>query len=53
MYDVEPESWIRVAYMHLTPQVACWFQSMEHKHPKLSWPLLCQLLHDRFNRDQL
>jgi hypothetical protein len=50
MYEVEPEAWI-VASMHLAPQVACWFQFTEHKHPKLSWSLLRRLLHGRFGHD--
>jgi hypothetical protein len=53
MYDVEPEAWIRVASMHMTPQMAFWFQSVELRHPRLSWPLLCHFLHDRFGHDQL
>jgi hypothetical protein len=53
MYEVDAEAWVQVASMHLSPQVACWFQSIERQHPNLSWPLLCRLLHDRIGRDQL
>jgi hypothetical protein len=53
MYEVDAEAWVQVASMHLSPQVACWFQSIERQHPNLSWPLLCRLLHDPFGRDQL
>jgi hypothetical protein len=51
MYEVEPEAWVKVASMYLAPHVACWFQSVERKQPRLSWPLLCRLLHERFGRD--
>jgi hypothetical protein len=38
--------------MHLSPSVACWFQSVERQYTAVSWPLFCNLLHGRFGRDQ-
>lgn len=52
MYHVEPDAWIKVASMHLSPLVACWFQSIERKYPDLSWRHLCKLLHERFSKNQ-
>ncbi|CAN6291984.1 unnamed protein product [Urochloa humidicola] len=52
MYRVDPSDWIRVSSMHLSPSVARWFQAIECKHPKLSWPVLCKLLHERFGKEQ-
>ncbi|KAK8458078.1 hypothetical protein SEVIR_3G298950v4 [Setaria viridis] len=52
MYHVEPDAWIRVASMHLSPVVACWFQSVERKFPTLTWPHFCLLLHEWFGKDQ-
>jgi transposase InsO family protein len=52
MYSVDSSAWVRIASMHLSPIVACWFQSVQRKYVDISWPLLCKLLHDRFDRDQ-
>jgi hypothetical protein len=52
MYSVEPEAWVKIATMHLTPSVACWFQSLERQYHHISWPLFCTLLHGRYGRDQ-
>jgi hypothetical protein len=52
MYSVEPEAWVKIATMHLTPSVACWFQSLERQYHHISWPLFCTLLHGRYSRDQ-
>lgn len=52
MYSVELESWVKVATMHLSPPVACWFQSVEMQYQYVSWPLFCELLHGRYGRDQ-
>jgi hypothetical protein len=52
MFHVEPDAWIRVVYMHLSPVIACWFQSIERKYPLLNWPLFCSLLHERFGKAQ-
>jgi hypothetical protein len=41
MYFVDPDSWIRVASMYLSPSVACWFQAVQRQHPDLQWPLFC------------
>ncbi|CAO1939527.1 unnamed protein product [Urochloa humidicola] len=52
MYHVDPVDWIRVSSMHLSSVVARWFQAIERKHPKLSWPLFTKLLHERFGQEQ-
>jgi hypothetical protein len=31
---------------------ACWYQSLAPQLPNLTWSSFCQLLHDRFDRDQ-
>jgi hypothetical protein len=38
--------------MHMAPAIACWFQAVLLRHPKLSWPLFCQLLHEHYGKDQ-
>lgn len=52
MFHVDPIDWIRVASMHVSPAVACWFQSVERKYPLLNWPLFCSALHERYGKDQ-
>jgi hypothetical protein len=52
MYQVDPCAWVKVALMHLSPIVECWFQSVVFHHPHLSWPLLCKLLYECFSKDQ-
>lgn len=32
--------------------VACWYQSISSQLPSTTWDTFCQLLHDRFDRDQ-
>lgn len=52
MYQVDPEVWVRIVSMHLSPTVACWFESVERKFPALHWALLYQLLVERYGKDQ-
>jgi hypothetical protein len=52
MYQVDTTSWVKIASMHMAPAIACWFQAVLLRHPKLSWPLFCQLLHEHYGKDQ-
>ena len=52
MYMVEPSQWIRVASMQMTRAASRWLQSLDLKVKKMSWEEFCQLVLDRFGRDQ-
>lgn len=52
LYDVDPAYWIRLAAMNFSSAAARWLQSVDHKIRACSWPEFCQLLLDRFGRDE-
>jgi len=52
MYGVEEFMWISVSEHYLEGPAARWFQSIESQLRSATWSTFCQLLHDRFDRDQ-
>lgn len=52
MYFVEQSLWISVSEMHFDGASSLWYQSIEDQVVEYSWPELCALLLDRFDRDQ-
>lgn len=38
--------------MHFSGPAARWIQSVESQLKTIEWPAFCQLLHERFGRDQ-
>jgi small-conductance mechanosensitive channel len=52
MYEVEESMWISVVEMYLEGPAALWYQSIESQIQNSFWTQFCQLLHDRFDRDQ-
>jgi Trp operon repressor len=52
MYDVPPKLWISVVEMYMEGPASRWYQSLAPQLPYLTWNSFCQLLHDRFDRDQ-
>lgn len=52
MYGIEESLWISVSEHYLEGPAARWFQSIESQICNASWTTFCQLLHDRFDRDQ-
>jgi hypothetical protein len=52
MYDVPPQLWISVVEMYMEGPASRWYQSLAPQLPYLTWNSFCQLLHDRFDRDQ-
>ncbi|XP_066332617.1 uncharacterized protein [Miscanthus floridulus] len=52
MYFVPHRRWIKVSTMHLSGAVACWLQSVEDQVSAGSWEQFCQLVMNRFGKDQ-
>lgn len=52
MYSVGERLWVKVARMHCVGAAACWIQSIESRLPFLTWQSFCELVHERFSRDQ-
>jgi hypothetical protein len=52
MYAIEESMWVRVAEMHLQGAAKLWYQSVESEVANATWPQFCQLVRDRFDRDQ-
>jgi hypothetical protein len=52
MYEVEESLWVSVDEMYLKGPAVLWYQSIESQILNSSWTQFCQLLHDRFDRDQ-
>jgi hypothetical protein len=52
MSSVDKSNWVRIASMYFDKAAARWLQSIEHRAKYLDWTAFCQLVHDRFGRDQ-
>ena len=52
MYGVDPDVWVRVASMHMTPPMACWFQAVQYHYMEVPWSLFNKLLLERFGKNQ-
>lgn len=52
MYGVDESLWIKVATMHFSGVAARWLQAVERKLKGCSWYRFCNLIDDRFGRDQ-
>lgn len=52
MYSVEPYLWVKIAGMNMTAAAARWLQSVGPSVRRLPWQHFCQLLLDRFGKDQ-
>ena len=52
MYGIEESLWISVSEHYLEGLAARWFQSIKSQIRSATWSTFCQLLHDRFDRDQ-
>jgi hypothetical protein len=52
LYDIPPENWVKLATINFSGTAAFWMQTVELNLKKCSWDHLCQLVVDRFDRDQ-
>jgi hypothetical protein len=52
LYGVESYRWIRIARMHLQGAAKRWYPSVESQVKHCSWSEFCQLVLDRFGREQ-
>jgi len=52
MYGVDRSVWVSVACMYFDDAAARWLQSVESKISSMEWDVFCDLIHDRFSRDQ-
>lgn len=52
MYGVPPRLWVRVAGMHFNGAAKRWIQSLDRPSHLIPWTEFCQLLLDRFARNQ-
>jgi hypothetical protein len=52
LYDIPPENWVKLATINFSGTAAFWMQTVELNLKKCSWDHLCQLVIDRFDRDQ-
>jgi hypothetical protein len=52
MFDIPPENWVKLATINFSATAAFWMQTIELNPKKCSWDHLCQLVVDRFERDQ-
>lgn len=52
MYGVPPRLWVKVAGMHFNGAAKHWIQSLDRPRHLIPWSEFCQLLLDRFARDQ-
>jgi hypothetical protein len=52
VYGLQPEMWVRVATLHFTGNAARWLQVHEKHHDIANWKGLCELLLEKFGREQ-
>jgi hypothetical protein len=52
MYGTERGMWISVAEMHFEGAASCWYQSIESTLDSVSWEQFCDMVSERFERDQ-
>jgi hypothetical protein len=52
MYETEYHMWVKVASMHFEGKAHRWLQSVERRLRFMSWEELCELIHERFGREQ-
>jgi hypothetical protein len=52
MYSMEPAIWLWVATMHFVGAAAHWLSSFGEQYPASSWLGFCQLLLERFGKDE-
>ena len=52
LYAFNPDYWIRLAAMNFSAAASNWLQSVDSKMRDCSWTEFCQLLLDRFGRDE-
>jgi hypothetical protein len=52
MYETEYFMWVKVATMHFEGRAARWLQAVEHTLGIISWEEFCNLVHERFGREQ-
>ena len=52
LYSVDPSIWIKVASMHFSGAAARWLQALERRIRHVSWNEFCEMLLERFGRDQ-
>ncbi|KAK3135672.1 hypothetical protein QOZ80_5BG0422000 [Eleusine coracana subsp. coracana] len=52
MYEVEQSMWIKMASMYFEGTAARWLQSAEKRVKQISWEGFCNLIHDRFGKEQ-
>ncbi|CAD6256357.1 unnamed protein product [Miscanthus lutarioriparius] len=51
-FNVDELMWLSVAEMYLEGPADRWYQSITPQLENATWATFCQLLHDRFDRDQ-
>lgn len=52
MYETEYCMWVKVATMHFEGRAARWLQAVERSLGQVSWEEFCNLVHERFGREQ-
>jgi hypothetical protein len=52
LYAIPVENWVKLATVNFAGPAAFWMQTVEINIRKCSWEYLCQLVVDRFDRDQ-
>jgi hypothetical protein len=52
MYETEYHMWVKVASMHFEGKAHRWLQSVERRLRFMSWEEFCELIHERFGREQ-
>jgi hypothetical protein len=52
LYQIPVENWVKLATVNFSGTAAFWMQTVELNVRKCSWDHLCQLVVDRFDRDQ-
>jgi hypothetical protein len=52
MYKTEYHMWVKVASMHFEGKAHCWLQSVERQLRFMSREEFCELIHERFCREQ-
>jgi hypothetical protein len=52
MYLVPRRCWVKVSTMHLSGAAACWLQSVDDEVRAGGWEHFCQLVLNRFGKDQ-
>ncbi|CAD6206729.1 unnamed protein product [Miscanthus lutarioriparius] len=49
---VDPSIWISLVEHYMEGPAAIWYQSIAPQLPSATWESFCQMLHERFDRDQ-